>query len=208
VRSRPLGAIIAGGASSRFGAPKALAELDGERIIDRVARSLSSAATEIVMVANDAAIVAAVPFESRPDVVTGAGPLAGVLTALLWARERSHEWIVAVACDMPFVDPALLALLVKHTTADVAFDLVAPASDGPRGIEPLCAAYRTTCIDAIRDAIDRGDPRMIGFHRQVRVETIPIVEVEAIGEPARLFMNVNTPDDLDRATRMIARMRG
>jgi molybdopterin-guanine dinucleotide biosynthesis protein A len=202
VSRRPLGAIIAGGASSRFGAPKALALLDGERIIDRVARSLAAATSATIMIANDDAIAGALPFESRPDVVTGIGALAGVCTALLWAKERSIEWIIAVACDMPFVEPALIDLLAKRCN-DVASDVVAPASGGPRGIEPLCAAYRTTCIDSIRASIQRGDPRMIGFHRDVRVDTIPLDEVSAIGDPALLFMNVNTPADLERATAII-----
>jgi molybdopterin-guanine dinucleotide biosynthesis protein A len=198
----PLGAIIAGGASSRFGAPKALALLDGERIIDRVARSLAKATSATVVIANDDAIAGALPFESRPDIVTGIGALAGVCTALLWANERSIEWIIAVACDMPFVEPALIDLLARRSQDDAA-DVIAPASGGPRGLEPLCAAYRTTCIERIRASIQRGDPRMIGFHRDVRVDTIGLDEVSAIGDPAVLFMNVNTPADLERAAAIV-----
>jgi molybdopterin-guanine dinucleotide biosynthesis protein A len=202
----PLGAIIAGGASSRFGAPKALAQLEGVRIIDRVASALASAVSDIVLIANDDVIATAVPFESRPDAVTGIGALAGVYTALLWAQERSTDWIIAVACDMPFVEPALLDLLARRCRTNAA-DVVAPASGGPRGLEPLCAAYRTTCIDGIRASIERDDPRMIGFHRDVRVDTIPLEQVSAVGEPDVLFMNVNTPADLERAAGLIGRKR-
>lgn len=204
--SPPLGAIIAGGASSRFGAPKALALIDGDRIIDRVARALATAVPDIVIIANDDAIPGALPFDARPDAVTGIGALAGVYTALLWARERSIEWVIAVACDMPFVDPSLLQLLARTCLTHSA-DVIAPASGGPRGLEPLCAAYRTTCIDAIRASIERDDPRMIGFHGDVRVHTIPLDRVTAVGDPGVLFMNVNTPADLERAAGMIERMR-
>jgi molybdopterin-guanine dinucleotide biosynthesis protein A len=123
---------------------------------------------------------------------------------LLWAQERSTDWIIAVACDMPFVEPALLELLADGCRSNAA-DVIAPASRGPRGLEPLCAAYRTTCIESIRASIERDDPRMIGFHRDVRVDTLPLDQVSAIGDPDVLFMNVNTPADLERAAAMIER---
>jgi len=207
VSPHTLGAIIAGGASSRFGTPKALAEVDGRRIIDRVASTLAAAVPTSVLIANDPVIADALPLESRPDVVTGAGALGGVLTAALWAQETSFDWVLAVACDMPFIETALLELLVVRTAEARTADLIVPASNGPRGVEPLCAAYRTTCIAPIRASIERGDTRMIGFHREIRVSTIPLDEVIAIGDPASLFMNVNTRDDLDRASRMIGRVR-
>lgn len=194
----PLGSIIAGGASSRFGSPKALAEVGGVRIIDRVAAAIARVTPDIVVIANDAEIAGAVPFETRSDVIAGAGVLAGVLTALLWAQERSIDWILSVACDMPFLRPELLQLIAGRTL-DADADLIAPESDGPRGLEPLCAAYRTTCIEPIRSALDRGDPRMIGFHADVTVQILAMREFTSFGEPGILFMNVNTPAELQRA---------
>lgn len=199
----PLGAIIAGGSSSRFGAPKALARIGEERIIDRVCNALAQVTPDIVTIANDPAIADSLPYDSRPDSIAGIGALAGVLTALEWAQDRGIDWALAVACDMPFLDARLLTLLVDAIGDGPQADLIAPASRGPRAIEPLCAAYRITCIDPIRTAVARGDARMIGFHADIDLRIIPMAEVEAIRDPDVLFMNVNTRDDLQRAARMI-----
>lgn len=194
------GAIIAGGASSRFGSPKALARVGGIRIIDRAARALMSAARDdIVAIINDAELARQVPLPCRPDVLAGAGALAGVHAALVWAREHGHDGVLAVGCDMPFVSARLLEELLAHASGH---DIVLPASSGPRGVEPLCAYYGTGCIVPIEDAVARGDARMIGFHEHVRVHVIPLDVVRSLGDPAILFMNLNTETDRAAAERI------
>lgn len=104
--------------------------------------------------------------------------------------------MLCVAWDMPFVPDALLADLVALLAgADVAI----PESDSRRGLEPLCAAYGPACGPAIRAALDRGDVRAIGFHAAVRVARLPREAVLQYGDPAVLFFNVNSPEDLTRA---------
>src|SRR4051812_1036914 len=107
--SPPLGAILAGGASSRFGAPKAWAEVGGRAIVLRVHDALLQAAGRAVLVCNDPAAFAALGWGTRADRVPGAGPLAGIETALRAAKELSLGGALCVACDMPFVSAALLA---------------------------------------------------------------------------------------------------
>jgi len=100
---------------------------------------------------------------------------------------------------MPFVPAGLLtALLPRLAEADA----VVPESDSRRGLEPLCAAYGPACGPAIRAAIARGDSRAVGFHADVRVARLPREAVLQYGDPAVLFFNVNTPDDLARAERL------
>jgi molybdopterin-guanine dinucleotide biosynthesis protein A len=198
-----LGVVIAGGLSSRFGSPKALAQVAGQRVVDRVIAALRDALAdqEVVCIANDAAIAAAIGLPHRGDLLVGIGALGGVHAGLLWARERNCRGILAAGCDMPFLDPALLrALLDRAGEADA----VLPASTGRRGVEPLCAWYGTPCIPAIKAAVTAGDTRMIGFHDAVRVVLLPLDEVRTFGEPARLFMNLNTPADRDAAERLLA----
>lgn len=195
------GVIQAGGRSTRYGAPKALAEVDGRRLVDRVHDALAAVVDEVVMVANDPEIRAAVALPARADVRPRAGPLGGLLTALLWAREVERPGVLAVACDMPFVTPALLALLLD---ARGGADVVVPESDGPRGVEPLCAYYGVACIPAIEQCIDAGDLRVVGFHDAVRVVRVPRGSIAGIGDPDRLFLNVNTLAEraaAERATR-------
>ena len=201
VMNDTLGAVIAGGVSSRFGSPKALAEVGGARVVDRVVGGLRAALSHdrIVCIANDPEIAAAIGLPSRTDVMTGIGALAGVHAALLWAQERGCAGVLAAGCDMPFLSPDLLRALLAHTAGA---DAVLPASEGPRGVEPLCAWYGTACITAIEAAVHAGNTRMIGFHDRVRVVRLPLDEVKRYGEPAQMFMNLNTPADRDEAERL------
>lgn len=197
----PFGAILAGGESRRFGSPKALATVGGVRIVDRIRGALAEVAPDLILIANDAELFAPLSLPLRPDARPGLGALGGIYTALLWAREAGRAGALAVACDMPFLSPQLLAhLLAERDGADV----VAPESGGRRGIEPLCAYYTTTCIPAIERAIARDERQIVGFHGEVRVKRIPLDEVRAYGEPELLFLNVNTPEEHERAERIAA----
>lgn len=202
------GFILAGGASSRYGSPKALAPVGGVRVVDRVAAALRAAlhgaaagAAEVYAIVNDADLAVEIGLPHRADVIRGVGPLAGIHAALHWARELGGVGGLAAGCDMPFLEPALLGELVGRS---VDRDVVIPASDGPRGVEPLCAFYGTGCLPAIEAAIERGDARMIGFHASLRVEVLPLEVVRTFGDPARMFLNVNTVDDRAAADRLEA----
>jgi molybdopterin-guanine dinucleotide biosynthesis protein A len=200
--SGPLGAVIAGGRSVRYGSPKALAHVGGKRIIDRVVEALRGVVEPVVLIANDADLASAVTLPTRPDVLAGLGALGGIHSALLWARESGRPGVVAVACDMPFLSPALLGRILERAADEDAPDVVAPASEGPRGLEPLCAYYAITCIDAIERAVANDDRRMIGFHGDVRVAVLPLDEVATFGRAELLFLNVNTPEERATADRL------
>lgn len=200
-----LGAILAGGASTRFGSPKALARISGERIVDRVVSAVRAVARDVVVIANDPVIADAIALPWREDAIPGAGALGGIYTSLLWASDRGCDGALVVACDMPFLDAGLLGALVERAGAGT--DVVAPESGGPRGIEPLCAFYSVTCLEPVHSAIQRGERRLIGFHSDVRLERLALPETRAFGDPAVLFMNVNTESDLALAERRAAEAR-
>ncbi len=200
--SAPVGMVIAGGRSRRYGAPKALELVGGRRIVDRVIDALARVTGDIRLIANDPAIADAIELPSRPDILEDLGALGGIHAALVWASETDSPGIIAVACDMPFLSADLLRHLADRAAQPDAPDVVAPASDGPRGLEPLCAWYGTGCAGAIERAVERGDRRVIGFHGDVSVVTVPIETVTTFGDPAILFMNVNTPADRAEAERI------
>jgi molybdopterin-guanine dinucleotide biosynthesis protein A len=212
---RVLGVVISGGGSVRYGSPKALAVVGGRRVVDRATDALRAALPESAVVAsvNDAELAAAIGLPYRPDALPGVGPLAGVHAMLLWAAERGCRGILAVGCDMPFVEPALLRELVTRAAgaadgpgADRP-DAVIPASPSRRGVEPLCAYYAVSCRAAIEAAMERGDGRMIGFHNDIHVERLPLDVVRTFGDPAVMFLNVNTPEDRDEAERLLTEMQ-
>jgi molybdopterin-guanine dinucleotide biosynthesis protein A len=200
--SGTVGVISAGGASMRYGSPKALALVGGRRVIDRVADALRAGLGHgrVMAIINDEALAQAVGLQHRGDVLTGVGPLAGVHAALHYAAGHGYDRAFVAGCDMPLLEPALIAALVSRS--DDA-DIVIPASEGPRRVEPLCACYSTRCIAAIEAATSRGDRRMIGFHADVRVNVLGLDEVRAFGDPARMFLNLNTPADRLAAERWL-----
>jgi molybdopterin-guanine dinucleotide biosynthesis protein A len=189
------GAILAGGGATRFGGkPKGLELVGGERILDRLARTLQAALGEQpLLVAN-----APEAREWRPDLQTvsdvrpGLGALGGIYTAVVEAPAP----VVCVAWDMPFVSESLIRELAEGLGRA---DAVLPQSDGRRGVEPLCAAYGPACRDAIAASLAENDLRAIAFHSRIRVSILPLDQVRTFADPDVMFFNVNTADDLARA---------
>ncbi len=189
------GAILAGGGATRFsGKPKGLELVGGERILDRLVRTLDEALGEPPLLVANAPDAGAWRPDLRTvsDVRPGLGALGGIYTAVVSAPAP----VVCVAWDMPFVSVELIQLLARGLSR---FDAMLPQSDGRRGVEPLCAAYGPRCADAIAASLDSGDLRAIGFHSQIRVGILPLDQVRAIADPHLLFFNVNTANDLERA---------
>ena len=193
---RIAGAIIAGGDATRLGGrPKGLERVGGARILDRLADVLTGAlGTAPLLVANAADAVTWRPeLRVVRDLRPGLGALGGIYTALIEAPAP----VVCVAWDMPFVTTELVRALASGLGD---WDVFLPESLGGKdGVEPLCAAYGPGCGPAIAARLTAGDLRAVGFHADVRVGRLPLDAVRRIGDPTRLFFNVNTTDDLARA---------
>ena len=99
----PVGALIAGGRNTRYGATKALEPVRGRRLVDGVATALAEATDQVVLITNETALRDHVGFPARGDGVRGLGPLGGVLTALHWAAEleRQGSSLSPATCRFP-----------------------------------------------------------------------------------------------------------
>lgn len=196
----PLAAILAGGASRRFGSPKALAEVDGRPLIERVRDALLAAVTDPVLITDSPERFAWLGLAARPDVATGGGPLAGIHAALLWSRERGRRGALVVACDLPFLHPELLRRLVRRAGETRA---AAVAPEGPDGrLEPLCAWYSEDALPEIEGRLRSGDLALRRLLPALGAERIPRRETAGLAPPEVLFHNVNSPADRDGAERM------
>lgn len=189
------GAIIAGGAARRFGGgPKGLASVGGERILDRLVAAFEEALGDVpLLVANDAE---AASWRRGLRVVGDLEPGGGALGGLYTAVVEGPAPVVCAAWDMPFVTPAFIERLASGLSSA---DAVLPASMGRRGVEPLCAAYGERCRSPMAEALSRGDLRAVSFHDAVQTCILPLDEVRRFRDPALLFFNVNTEDDLEQA---------
>ena len=187
---RVVGAILAGGQATRYGGlPKGLELVRGVRIIDRVRAALEPVADDLLLIANDPRAPEWLPgVRCEGDVLRDVGSVAGIHAALSHAGGPT----LVVAWDMPFVPTALLRAL-RDGGGDA--DAVVPESDSRRGLEPLCAYYAPACAAAIERRVALGDRRVIAFYDDVRLSRVPAAEVARFGDPALLFMNVNTPEE-------------
>jgi molybdopterin-guanine dinucleotide biosynthesis protein A len=186
-------AILAGGQARRLGGrDKCRLVIDGRTILDRQLHVLHSVADRVVIVANDVARFLGLGVAVFDDLVSGAGALGGIYTALAIANEP----VLVVACDMPYLTaPFLTRVMEAAQDADVA---VPRAADG---YHPLCACYTQACAGPIRQRLDAGMLRVLDLFGDVHVRTIDPVEIAAFDPDGLLLLNVNTPGDLARAQR-------
>jgi molybdopterin-guanine dinucleotide biosynthesis protein A len=196
-----LGAILAGGASRRFGAPKALATVGGVAMIERARSALREAGLTPVLIGARPEL-AAVDLPRRPDLVAGGGPLAGIHAALVWAGELELPGALCVACDLPLLAPSLLRDLWERGVRSAAR---AVAPEGPVGEpEPLCAWYSVRALPEIETRLAGRDLRMRALLDALSAERVPAAVLGRYGEPAHVFLNVNTPAERERAERIAA----
>jgi len=99
--------------------------------------------------------------------------------------------VLLVACDLPFLTPALVRSVVDALGVHAA---LAPARRGG-GVEPLCAAYRVEVLEAVERRLALEDRSLHALFRDVGGHVLPVA-AEGIADP---FLNVNTPDELGRA---------
>lgn len=188
-------AILAGGRAQRFGgADKASLVVGGSRIIDRQIAAVERVADDVRIVANDPDRYASLGVRVIPDRIRDAGPLGGIHAALM---DAAHPAVLVLACDLPFVTPALLEALVGAFEAGEKIDAVVPRSN--RGLEPLCAVYAASCAEIARQRIERGELALHGLLEDIRVRELG-PEVLARFDEGWVLLNVNSPHDYARAT--------
>jgi molybdenum cofactor guanylyltransferase len=191
------GVIQAGGKSTRMGGhPKALIELRGRRIIDRVVEVVRAVADDLLLVTNTPALYTELGLSMVADVFPDHGSLGGIYSGLRAAR---GDAIFTVACDMPFLMPEVAHLVIDRAgEADVVLPKVGDQ------LETLHACYGKACLRPMEQRLREGRLKIAGFFPEVRVLAIEEAEVARFREPALVFMNVNTPEELARAREMLA----
>lgn len=197
---RVYGVLLAGGRSRRLGGgDKCLRSLGGRPIIAHVIERAQGQVADLILNANgDADRFARFPIAVVPDIIGDfAGPLAGVLTGLEWAREHAAgaEWVASFATDAPFLPRDLVARLLAAVGEDGAE--IACATSAGRA-HPVFAVWPVRLADALRSAIADEGLRKIDLWT-ARFRT---ARVEFATDPVDPFFNVNTPDDLAEAERL------
>lgn len=169
-----LGAVLAGGRSRRFGSDKALAMLDGRRLIDRVADDLLVQVDAVVICGRAAHNEhLCLPDRPAPDL----GPLGGLNAALRHARDHGYRAVVSVPCDMPGL-PADLVVRLCAAGAPAVVDALPVIGLWPAALADLLAAHLAATDDrAVR--------------RWAALAGAAVVPIDGLD-------NINAPADLHR----------
>ena len=174
-RDEVTGVLLVGGASRRFGSPKALARFQGEVLGERAHRLLDEAFGRVLVVGKIGDDLT-LPFDVVDDGSEVRAPIVGLVAAL---RHAETDVCVVLPTDMPLVSADLLRRLADEVEG---FDAAVPQSG------PLPGAYRKAALPALEQRVAAGE---LALYRALEELSVRVVETE--GDELR---NVNTPADL------------
>jgi molybdenum cofactor guanylyltransferase len=183
--------VLAGGKSSRMGRPKSLLLFDGEPLITHIVRGLKQMFAETVVVAAPEQELPDLPVILVRDEVAYQGPVGGIYYGL---NAASGEFCFVTSCDVPFLNAALISRLMAQISNN---DVVVPHWEDR--FQPLHAVYRRSVLPLLKEQLDRGELRPIYLFDKVRTLKIGEDEIRLFDPEGLSFLNMNTPDDYERA---------
>ncbi|MCP4589589.1 MAG: molybdenum cofactor guanylyltransferase [bacterium] len=187
--------VLAGGASRRFGRPKAFLELpSGATMLEHVVAVGQAVTSEVVILGSPPSAkevpdsLATVPV--LPDAKTGCGPMGGLAALLDHATPRAG---ILLSCDLPALRAPILERLLRTAEANPDADVIAFRSlEAPSVHEACCALYHGRLRSAVADALSSGDTSLQSLLRRSRLfELIPTAC------EARALLDIDTPGDLE-----------
>lgn len=181
------GIILAGGLSRRLDYKnKALLKIGGKSIIERIINALSEVTADILLITNSPDEFKHLGIPMFGDIIPRSGSLGGIYTGL---KVSETYYNLIIACDMPFIRPSLLTLLIQQSRG---YDVVIPVT--PDGHHPTCAIYSKDCIKPIETQIRSGNLKISDFFPNVRTRRIDFNTLHDRYDQI-MFFNVNTKQD-------------
>lgn len=205
------GFVLAGGRSSRMGSDKALIELDGEPLVLHALKILRSTglSAAIAGARSDLSAYASCVEDA------GLGPLGGICAAL---ASTSAEYAVFLSVDMPLLPPSLILFLLNYARF-TGSAITVPSINGFAQTFP--SVIQRAALPALQTELESGNDGCFSAFRAATTHlgtSFTILSVENLVQagnvehpgnlpPARWFLNVNTPADLNRAQSLAAAHR-
>ncbi|KPL01833.1 MAG: hypothetical protein AMJ73_09745 [candidate division Zixibacteria bacterium SM1_73] len=184
--------ILAGGKNTRIGKEKAFIQLpSGETIIENTLNVLKKIFPEIIIVTNQKEVYLKFNVQVAEDLIKESGPLGGIFTGLCFSTSNHN---LVVACDMPFIQPALIRLLLDERGT---YDVVIPEIDGE--VEPLFALYSKNCIPVMIEHLQKRNLKTREVINELHVKKIGTKEINRVDPRHLSFFNINTEEDLRKA---------
>ena len=188
---RPPAVILAGGRSSRMGGgDKCLLPMNGKSLIAHVLAAVTPQTGDILInTNNDPAAYLKFGMPVLPDVIPGfQGPLAGLLTGMLWSRRRHprQAYILSVAGDVPLLPPDLVAQLARNLSDQKADIAIARCA---QGLHPTIGLWPVDLADRLEhDLMETALRAMREWSGQFRVAEVTFASASLV--------NINTPAEL------------
>lgn len=202
--------INAGGKSTRMGSDKALLDLGGQPLIERILAQTLGLGDQII-VTNHSAQYAYLGLPMAADILPDKGALGGLYTCL---QAATQPYALVLACDMPFVNRPLVEYMMSLAPQFEAVvpcllpppSVKLPMGEGREGVEPFRAIYSKACLDPIRRALDSGRMRMISFLPDIQLRWVEELEIKQFDPELLTFKNCNTPEEFEEIQRLWERI--
>jgi molybdopterin-guanine dinucleotide biosynthesis protein len=188
-------ALLAGGQSTRMGEDKAFVPFQEGTLLEWMRDRFAPLFSHVFVVARDPSRFHNLALPVITDALPEGGSAVGVYTAVLAAPT---ERVICLACDMPFVTSSLLRVLADKSEG---LDVFVPRHGDY--MQPLCAVYGKKTLDAYREFIRSGGRRIFDIYPDLNTGYLDMDDGN-FGDPDTLFMNVNTPEELDTARQRLA----
>lgn len=198
--TKPPAVILAGGKATRMGGgDKGLRTIGGKPLLDHVLDRMRPQSGPIALNANgDPERFAGYGLPVLPDTLPDhPGPLAGVLAGLDWAAAQGHDAIVTAAADTPFF-PSNLVERLEQAAGPSGLALAATREGDKIWRQPTFGLWPVALRDDLRDALENG-LRKIGLWTDQHNAGLAVFDTD----PVDPFFNVNTPDDITEAERLL-----
>lgn len=179
------GLILAGGRSRRMGVDKAFLPLGESTAIDVLHRQLGSWCDHVSIVTRRDWLERYRGYSVIPDEVDDQGPFVGLVSGL---AASATEINIVVACDIPLIEPCLLATMLAQSEEN---DIVIASLSASRGDQPLLGVYKRSVLPAARRLLAAGHRRVAELFAASRTERVA-------AEDDRWYTNLNTPREYRR----------
>lgn len=194
------GVLLAGGKSRRMGEDKRYLVVGEQTLLERGLVVLRSIFQEVLVVIAQDSPPLDVDARVVRDLVPDSGSLGGVYTGL---TQATAPCIFVVACDMPFLDRAVIAQFTsRRATADIVMAKLAAR------LHPMHALYGKRCLPVLEQMIRARQLKIqeMVSHASLRVRYVTEADLLTLDPSGRSFQNVNTPADLEVARSLLARV--
>jgi molybdopterin-guanine dinucleotide biosynthesis protein A len=194
------GVLLAGGKSRRMGEDKRYLVVGEQTLLERGLGVLRSIFQEVLVVIAQDSPPLGVDARVVRDLVPDCGSLGGLYTGL---TQATAPCIFVVACDMPFLDQAVIAQFTsRRATADIVMAKLAAR------LHPMHALYGKRCLPAVEQMIGARQLKIqeMVSHASLRVQYVTEADLLTIDPSWHSFQNVNTPADLEAARSLLTRV--